>query len=103
MSFSMSFQPLFLKYQFIKNCDTSGAVAIATSCCRHLQAAAEVKKGKVADAKVWAKVFKNGGVGGNVDFWKAVCSKTQAPLGLGDGQNQRLLFESFSFLGDVHK
>jgi len=25
------------------------------------QAAAEVKKGKVADAKVWAKVFKNGG------------------------------------------
>lgn len=64
----MSFKPLFLKYRFIKHCDTSGAVAIATSCYCHPQAAAEVKKGKVADAKVWAKVFKNGGVGGNVGF-----------------------------------
>lgn len=70
MSFSMSFKPLFLKYRFIKHCDTSGAVAIATSCYCHPQAAAEVKKGKVADAKVWAKVFKNGGVGGNVGFLK---------------------------------
>ena len=33
------------------------------------------------------------------DFWKAVCRKTQAPLGLGNGQNKRLFIESFSFLG----
>ena len=37
------------------------------------------------------------------DFWKAVCGKTQAPLGLGNGQNKRLFIESFSFLGDVYK
>lgn len=50
----------------MKHGEASGAVAISTRCCRHLQAAAEVKKGKVADAKVWAKVFKNGGVGAGI-------------------------------------
>ena len=102
MSFSMSFKPLFFEVSIHQ---TLWHLRCRCHCYQLLPSPSGSRRGEARQGR-WCESVGQGlqkRRRRSRDFWKSVCSKTQAPLGLGDGQNQRLLFESFSFLGDVHK